>query len=148
MRMLTLAGAIALSTILNLQPGLAIAQSDRPPAQCPAFIPRVNPWKLEKPILLGCNFKSADFYKHVVLAGNAQMVSAFLDCYDLHTRQNPNYASGLYRLWASCKELVNPSNPKGTQMVCVAMNDSAEALDNRIFNEDYARKVALKIFRS
>lgn len=134
---------------LNQQPSMAgdIAQNNSISSQCPAFVPRVNPWRLEKPILLGNNSKSAYFYKRVVLAGNAEMVGAFLRCYDLHIKGHPNYASGLYKLWAACKELANPANPSDAQMVCVAMDDDARALDDRIFDEGYAHRVTQKIFR-
>lgn len=113
--------------------------------RCPAFVPRVNPWRLQEPVLLGSNAKSAYYYKNVVLAGDAEMVNKFLDCYNLSFKGTPNYASA-YKLWAACKEIINSKESGQHQMVCVAIDEGNQPLDARIFSKEYARKVAQKAF--
>jgi hypothetical protein len=140
----TLAIAAVLGLMLPL-PGSAdaagaveIAQS----AVCDSA-PQVDPWRLPKALLMG-NAKASYYYKHVVIAGDTASVTAFLDCYNLRTKQHPNYASG-YQLWAACKEITGPIGQ--SQMVCVAMDGDNRELDDRILDDKYARQVAATIFR-
>jgi hypothetical protein len=111
--------------------------------QCPSFVPQVDPWSLPKPVLMG-NARSAYYYNRVVLAGSAEYVSAFLGCYNLTVRYQPNYT--LSRpIWADCTEIKGASE---TQIVCVAIDSSGRALDERIHSSDYASRVAQTIFGS
>jgi len=68
-----------------------------------AGIPQVKPWSLKKAVLFG-NATASSYYKNVVLAGDVNRVSTFLDCYNLTTRWHRNYASA-YKIWAACTEI-------------------------------------------
>jgi hypothetical protein len=107
-------------------------------------MPQVDPWRLPKPVLMG-NAKASYYYKGVVLAGDTEKVQAFLSCYDLTTKGRPDYTS--YRpIWAACQEIMGPGGPRGSQTVCVALDEKSRAADDRIYSKEYASKVADKVF--
>lgn len=107
-------------------------------------MPSVDPWRLQKPVLMG-NAKASYYYKGVVLAGDTPKVQAFLSCYDLTIKARPDYTT--YRpIWAACQEIMGPGGPRGSQMVCVALDDASRAADDRIYSKEYAQKVADKVF--
>jgi hypothetical protein len=133
-------GALALASVsipLVIPTSRALAQ------QCPAFVPRVDPWRLQEPVLLG-NAKASYFYKGVILAGDTAKVQAFLNCYDLTTKYHIGYASAR-KIWGACTEISNPIDSK-SQTVCVAINGNGRSADPNIFNEEYSRSVAAKVF--
>lgn len=131
-----LLGAIVTFTAFTVLPSNVQAAP-----QCPDYVPQVDPWKLQDPVLLG-SAKAVYYYNGVVLAGDSKKVQAFLDCYNLTTRWNPNYSSA-YRIWADCNEIVEDGK---SQSVCVAIDDRGRAADGRIFSKDYAGKVAKAVF--
>lgn len=105
-----------------------------------------DPWTLPAPLLLGDRAQTvASYYDNVVLAGDTLRVQAFLDYFDLSTKWRRDYASA-HRLWASCTELMGPGGERGSQMVCVAIDDGGRTLDDRVFSEDYTRQVASQVF--
>lgn len=107
-------------------------------------IPNVDPWRLQKPILMG-NAKASYYYQGVVLAGDTQKVQAFINCYDLTTKSRPDYTT--YRpIWAACQEIMGPGGPRGSQTVCVALDEKSRAADSRIYSKEYSQKVADKVF--
>lgn len=107
-------------------------------------MPKVDPWRLQKPILMG-NAKASYYYKGVVLAGDTPKVQAFLNCYDLTTKWRADYSS--YRpIWAACQEIMGPGGPRGSQTVCVALDEKSREADERIYSKEYAQKVADKVF--
>ena len=128
----------ALATETMQPSALIIAQSS-----C-SGIPKVDPWKLPKAVLLG-NAKAANYYKRVVLAGDTERVQRFLDCYNLTTKWRFDYASAR-PIWAACQQIMGPGGERGSQMVCVAVDSGNQALDPNIFSKDYADKVAAKAF--
>ena len=71
--LISLISSSALATETVQPSTLIIAQSS-----C-SGIPKVDPWKLPKEVLLG-NAKAANYYKRVVLAGDTRRVQRFLDC--------------------------------------------------------------------
>lgn len=119
-------------------PQLMIAQNS-----C-SGVPKVDPWKLQKPVLFG-NTKAAHYYKGVVLAGEAEGVQKFLNCYNLTVKARPDYASSR-PIWAACQGVRGPGGERGEQIVCVAVDRQNEPLDSNIFSKDYADKVADKVF--
>jgi hypothetical protein len=109
--------------------------------QCASSVPKVDPWMLRDPILMG-NAKSAYYYKGVVLAGDVSYVQAFLECYNLTVKYRADYASASSPIWAACAEV-----GQGGQIVCVAVNEDGQAADERIFSSEYADRVAEKVLR-
>lgn len=107
-------------------------------------IPKVDPWQLPKPVLMG-NAKASYYYQGVVLAGDSEKVQAFLSCYDLTTKWRVDYSSAR-PIWAACQEIMGPGGPRGSQTVCVALDEKGRAADDRIFSKEYSWKVAEKVF--
>jgi Excalibur calcium-binding domain len=133
----------------NLPGGASAPRSaipDRPlstSTQCSPYIPKVNPWKLPKAVLMGDNAKTAYYYNNVVLAGDLRLVSEFLDCYGLTVKYTPGYASA-NPVWAACTEVGIAG--EGGQIVCVAVDENGKEADERIFSAEYAEKVAKTLF--
>lgn len=111
--------------------------------QCPSHVPQLaNPWKLQKPVLMG-NAKASYYYKGVILAGDSRLVSDFLNCYNLTVKFRPDYASA-HPIWGACSEVGEAG--EGAQTVCVAIDANGREADERIFDAEYAEKVAGKLF--
>lgn len=106
-------------------------------------IPQVNPWQLRQPVLLN-NAKGAYYYKGVVLAGDATQVANFLEYYGLTVKYRADYSPS-YPIWAACRDIVGP-DITSIQTVCVGVNEVGTPKDERIFSNDYANRVALKVF--
>jgi hypothetical protein len=140
--------ALAVITLVPFRPSLAeagsIASSSAPTQQqCASFVPRVDPWRLQRPVLMG-NAKVSYYYKGVILAGDSDKVSEFLECYDLTVKFRVDYAS--WRpMWGACTEITNPSG-SNSQIVCVAIDSNGTEADPNIFSSEYAQSVAEKVF--
>lgn len=104
-------------------------------------MPRVDPWQLQQPVLMG-NARSSYYYNGVILAGETQYVESFLECYGLTVKYEPNYSSAR-RIWAACTDVTGGGT---SQTVCVAVNSQGEAADNRVFSGEYADRVAGTVF--
>lgn len=105
-----------------------------------------DPWRLSEPLLLGDKgAELAGYYDAVVLAGDSLKVGAFLSFHDLTTKQSPNYSSA-NPIWAACTQIRGPGSDRGAQMVCVAVDERGQPLDDRIFDQKYTNSVALEIF--
>ena len=109
--------------------------------QCASFVPRVDPWRLQQPVLMG-NARSSYYYNRVILAGDTEYVEAFLNCYNLTVRYEPNYASAR-QIWGACTEVAGGG---ASQTVCVAVDSQGRAADNRVFSHQYADRVAGTVF--
>lgn len=109
--------------------------------QCASFVPRVDPWRLQQPVLMG-NAQSSYYYNRVVLAGDTEYVQEFLNCYNLTVRYEANYASAR-QVWAACTEVAGGGD---SQTVCVAVDSQGRAADNRVFSREYADRVAGTVF--
>lgn len=106
-----------------------------------------DPWRLSEPLLLGDKgAELAGYYDAVVLAGDALKVGAFLSFHDLTIKGTPNYTSALRPIWAACTQIRDAGGDRGAQMVCVAVDERGQPLDDRIFDRDYTNSVALEIF--
>lgn len=105
-----------------------------------------DPWSLPETLLLGDKATTlASYYENVVIAGDTLKVQAFLEYHDLTTQWLPSYFTSR-PLWGACTEIRGPGSTRGSQAVCVAVDEQRRILDNRIFSQDYANQVALEIF--
>lgn len=122
----------------------ATSATATPATQCPSYVPKlVNPWKLQKAVLMG-NAKASYYYKGVILAGDSRLVSDFLDCYNLTVKFRPDYASAR-PIWGACTEVGVAG--EGAQTVCVAIDSDGRESDARVFDAEYADKVADSMFK-
>lgn len=125
----------------NTAPATSATSTER--SGCASTIPAVDPWQLQEPVLLG-DAESAGYYNRVILAGDTNSVAAFLDCYDLTVKYQPEYASA-QPIWGACADLVRGQQ---SQTVCVAVDETGNAADDRIYSADYATEVVRSIFSS
>lgn len=121
----------------------------------------LDPWKLSELVTLQpfAKIKSpAPYYENVVLAGDTLYVRGFLEFYKLNVIvEDPTFVRAMQPLWsqrfngggttwAACNAVMGPGVARGSQMVCVAVDENGAPLDERIFSREYANEVSQKIF--